>query len=359
MKRGAMSTILVVDDTPANLSLLVDYLGAQNFKVLVSRDGEEAIEQARIARPDLILLDVMMPRMDGYECCRQLKDDDALREIPVIFTEFVYAKSASGTNYQLWKRQGTAQTYTTGGNINVDTNTIKITHTATRINFYIRSATRVVTMATPLNTENQSTSVTTSKAGSVTQLSSSSVINSTAEKATRSVVDFFDITSNVNGDWNWFTNRESKIQYNGSSDGRTAFIVHLAYEIEYARRRIQFTDEVSADTLTYIDIPILVRYMIGSGNTKPYIEAGPSIVILSKAEVTSGSDKEDIKDETKGTNTSVVLGVGVSIPVGNNAVFGGARYAIGLTNISETDGVEVKINGAQVVLGFTFKLGSK
>ncbi len=85
MKRDVMSTILVVDDTPANLSLLVDYLGTQNFKVLVSRDGEEAIEQARLAKPDLILLDVMMPRMDGYECCRRLKDDGALREIPVIF----------------------------------------------------------------------------------------------------------------------------------------------------------------------------------------------------------------------------------------------------------------------------------
>jgi hypothetical protein len=102
-------------------------------------------------------------------------------------------------------------------------------------------------MATPLSTDTQPTSVTTSKAGSLTQHSSSPAISSTAEKATRSVVDFFDITNNVNGDWNWFTNRESQIQYNGVSDGRTAFIVHLAYEIEYARRRIQFTDEVSSD----------------------------------------------------------------------------------------------------------------
>ena len=127
------------------------------------------------------------------------------------------------------------------------TNSIRITHTATFINFYIRSATRVVTMTTPLNTDSQSTRVSTSKTGSLTQHSSSPAINSTAEKATRSVVDFFDITSNVNGDWNWFTDRESQIQYNGSSDGRTAFIVHLAYEVEYARRRIQFADEVSAD----------------------------------------------------------------------------------------------------------------
>ena len=162
----------------------------------------------------------------------------------------VYANNYGGSpsaGYRLWRRQGTTETYTTGGNINTDTNSIRITHNATLIVFKIISATRVVTMTAPLQVSTQATSVSTSKTGSLTQHSSSPGINSTAEKATRSVVDFFDITSHVNGDWNWFTNRESKVQYNGSSDGRTAFIVHLAYEIEYARRRIQFTDEVNAD----------------------------------------------------------------------------------------------------------------
>jgi hypothetical protein len=152
-----------------------------------------------------------------------------------------------GAFYRLWRRQGTTETYTTGGNINTDINTIKITHTASSIGYYIRSATRIVTMTTPNQTDIKATSVSTSKSGALTQHSSNPAISSTAEKATRSVVDFFDITSNVNGDWNWFTNRESQIQYNGASDGRTAFIIHLAYEIEYARRRIKFTDEVSAD----------------------------------------------------------------------------------------------------------------
>ncbi len=162
----------------------------------------------------------------------------------------VYANNNGGSpsnSYRVWRRQGTTETYTTGGNINTDTNSIRITHNATFIIFKIVSATRVVTMTTPLQVSSQGTSVTTTKTGSLTQHSSSPAINSTAEKATRSVVDFFDITSHVGGDWNWFTNRESTVQYNGSSDGRTAFIVHLAYEIEYARRRIQFTDEVSAD----------------------------------------------------------------------------------------------------------------
>jgi hypothetical protein len=155
--------------------------------------------------------------------------------------------NGGGPFYRVWRRQGSTETYSTGGNINSDINTIRLTHNASFITYYVRSATRVVTMTTALETENESTSVSTSKSGSLTQHSSSPAINTTSEIATRSVVDFFDITSNVNGDWNWFTNRESQIHYNGSSDGRTAFIVHLAYEVEYARRRIQFTDAVSAD----------------------------------------------------------------------------------------------------------------
>lgn len=165
-------------------------------------------------------------------------------------TARVWARNNPSGNpfYQIWQRTAAgAQTYTTGGNINVDTNIIKITHNATFIEFKIISATRVVTFSTAPNTSTQSTGTFTAKTGSLDGHSSSPAINSTTEKATRSVVDFFDITSHVNGDWNWFTDRESQIQYNGVSDGRTAFIVHLAYEIEYARRRIKFTDEVSAD----------------------------------------------------------------------------------------------------------------
>ncbi len=168
----------------------------------------------------------------------------------------VYARNNGGSpagSYRVWRRQGTTETYSTGGNINTDTNSIRITHNATYISFKIVSATRVVTMTSPLQVSTQGTNISTTKTGSLIQHSSSPVINSTAEKSTRSVVDFFDITSHVNGDWNWFINRESQVHYNGSSDGRTAFIVHLAYEVEYARRRIQFTDEVSADIQGVID----------------------------------------------------------------------------------------------------------
>ena len=77
--------ILVVDDNPANLGLLFDALDEVGFEVLVSQNGESAIKRARSNLPDLILLDVMMPGIDGFETCKQLKADEATREIPVIF----------------------------------------------------------------------------------------------------------------------------------------------------------------------------------------------------------------------------------------------------------------------------------
>ncbi|MDB5775020.1 MAG: response regulator receiver modulated metal dependent phosphohydrolase [Herbaspirillum sp.] len=79
------STILVIDDTPANIHIVMDLLSAEGFRVLVAEDGEEGIETARAGMPDLILLDAMMPGIDGYETCRRLKADPATREIPVIF----------------------------------------------------------------------------------------------------------------------------------------------------------------------------------------------------------------------------------------------------------------------------------
>jgi len=79
------STILVVDDTPTNLSVLLDYLNQSGFKTLIAQDGEGALEQADFARPDIILLDIMMPGIDGFETCKQLKANDATKEIPIIF----------------------------------------------------------------------------------------------------------------------------------------------------------------------------------------------------------------------------------------------------------------------------------
>ena len=79
------ATILVVDDTPANISVLLGLLNEQGHKVLVADDGASALEQLKHVRPDLILLDVMMPGLDGFEVCRRIKQLPDLAEIPILF----------------------------------------------------------------------------------------------------------------------------------------------------------------------------------------------------------------------------------------------------------------------------------
>src|SRR5580704_10958546 len=76
--------ILIIDDVPANTRLLEAKLSAEYYQVASGRDGFEALRLARDWQPDLILLDVMMPGMDGFECCRQLKDSVATLHIPVV-----------------------------------------------------------------------------------------------------------------------------------------------------------------------------------------------------------------------------------------------------------------------------------
>ena len=84
-ERGAeRETVLVVDDTPANLSLLAALL-SPHWRVLLATSGAKALELAARHRPDLILLDVMMPGLDGYETCRRLKADERTQGTPVIF----------------------------------------------------------------------------------------------------------------------------------------------------------------------------------------------------------------------------------------------------------------------------------
>lgn len=78
-------TILVVDDNPTNLQVLLESLKRTGFKILVARTGESAIQQAEYGKPDLILLDVMMPGIDGFETCRRFKTLEAFKDIPIIF----------------------------------------------------------------------------------------------------------------------------------------------------------------------------------------------------------------------------------------------------------------------------------
>ncbi|NEN93390.1 MAG: response regulator, partial [Okeania sp. SIO3H1] len=79
------STILIVDDHPIDLKLVITVLESYNFKVLVSVDGENCLKQAIESSPDIILLDVLMPIIDGFEICKRLKATPETTDIPVIF----------------------------------------------------------------------------------------------------------------------------------------------------------------------------------------------------------------------------------------------------------------------------------
>lgn len=98
--------VLIVDDMPANLSVVVESLEGQGFRVLVALDGLEALERAAFSQPDLILLDVKMPGIDGYETCRRLKSNSQTSDIPVIFmtsmsatADVIEGLAAGGVDY--------------------------------------------------------------------------------------------------------------------------------------------------------------------------------------------------------------------------------------------------------------------
>jgi adenylate cyclase len=80
----AAAKILVVDDTPANVKLLADLLGAKGYGVVTAASGREALERVEKERPDLVLLDVVMPEMSGYEVCRRLRAAPATAVLPVV-----------------------------------------------------------------------------------------------------------------------------------------------------------------------------------------------------------------------------------------------------------------------------------
>ena len=74
----------MVDDHPQNVELLEAYLIPEGYDVITAFDGIEALEKVAEGPPDIVLLDVMMPRMDGYEVCRTMKEDEATRFIPIV-----------------------------------------------------------------------------------------------------------------------------------------------------------------------------------------------------------------------------------------------------------------------------------
>ncbi|MDJ1173714.1 hybrid sensor histidine kinase/response regulator [Roseofilum capinflatum] len=85
METPKQDLILIVDDNPTNIKVLFSFLKESGFKVLVAKDGESTLEKLQEITPDLILLDVMMPGIDGFETCRRIKASPQTQDIPVIF----------------------------------------------------------------------------------------------------------------------------------------------------------------------------------------------------------------------------------------------------------------------------------
>jgi DNA-binding response OmpR family regulator len=76
--------ILVVEDEPNLVQLLKAGLEAGHYEVVTAKDGQEALEMTRLEKPDLIILDIMLPKIDGYKVAARLKDDEDLKDIPIV-----------------------------------------------------------------------------------------------------------------------------------------------------------------------------------------------------------------------------------------------------------------------------------
>ncbi|MBF0477775.1 MAG: hybrid sensor histidine kinase/response regulator, partial [Deltaproteobacteria bacterium] len=100
MRDLSKCSVLVVDDTETNVDILVDILG-DDYEVRVAMDGPGALETVAMAPPDLILLDIMMPGMDGHEVCRKLKADNKTKNIPIIFVTALQGEEDEANGFAL------------------------------------------------------------------------------------------------------------------------------------------------------------------------------------------------------------------------------------------------------------------
>ncbi len=99
-------TVLIIDDNHNNLIVIENYLKESGFRTIIASSGEKALKRTKFIRPDIILLDVMMPGIDGFETCRRLKSEEATKDIPIIFMtalaetdDKIKAFSAGGVDY--------------------------------------------------------------------------------------------------------------------------------------------------------------------------------------------------------------------------------------------------------------------
>jgi twitching motility two-component system response regulator PilH len=76
--------LLIVDDSPTELKLIIDVFNGPEYKIVTAEDGEEGVAKAMSEKPDLVILDVVMPKMNGFQACRTIKSTPELQDIPVI-----------------------------------------------------------------------------------------------------------------------------------------------------------------------------------------------------------------------------------------------------------------------------------
>ena len=99
-KKNSKYCILIVDDVPGNIKTLLGML-ASDYRVLIAKSGEKALSVVESESVDLILLDVLMPEMDGFEVCRQLKESEKSRDIPIIFVTAKNEQIDAAKGYEL------------------------------------------------------------------------------------------------------------------------------------------------------------------------------------------------------------------------------------------------------------------
>ena len=101
-----MSEVLLVEDSPIYQEIIANLLKRNGWKVVIVRDGLEALEQMQKSYPDLVVLDIVMPRMNGYEVCRHLKNDPKTKNVPVVM-----CSSRNSTSDRYWGLRNKADAY--------------------------------------------------------------------------------------------------------------------------------------------------------------------------------------------------------------------------------------------------------
>ena len=100
--------LLIVDDSPTELKLIIDVFSTPDYEIVTASDGEEGVKKAAAEQPDLIILDVVMPKMNGFQACRTIKSSPDLQNIPIILLTSKNQKSD-----EFWGKKQGANVYLT------------------------------------------------------------------------------------------------------------------------------------------------------------------------------------------------------------------------------------------------------